>query len=155
MSQKYYELQKAITDSIVFTAKKHFTGQLPAIDRYNGPLFFVLHRFLRECPHEAKQLDVYILSAAYGLIAEDFPTPLYDQKMNMARVLELQPQVKTTFSGILQNNYTSICFGLGKSYLKVFEGLQDLIPASTESIVAYGPIGKKQTQLKSWLWRKH
>ena len=36
--------------------------------------------------------------------------------------------------------------------MKVFEGLQDLIPASTDSIVAYGPIGKKQTRLKRWLW---
>ena len=127
-------------------------GQLPAIDRYNGPLFFVLRRFLRECPHEAKHLDVYILSAAYGLIAEDFPTPLYDQKMNMARVLELQPQVKTTFSSLLQNNYASICLVLGNTYLKTFEGLHHLISKLTEFIVTYGPIGKKQTQLKKWLW---
>ena len=129
-------------------------GQLPAIDRYNGPLFFVLRRFLRECPHEAKQLDVYILSAAYGLIAEDFPTPLYDQKMNMARALELQPQVKTTFSGVLQNNYASICFVLGKTYLKAFKDLKQLIPVHTKPVIAYGPIGKKQTQLKEWLWEK-
>ena len=125
---------------------------LPAIKRYNGPLFFVLRRFFRECPRQAKRLDVYILSAAYGLIPKGFPTPLYDQKMNMSRVVKLQTQVITTFSSILRDDYASICFALGKSYLKVFEGLQDLIPASTESIVAYGPIGKKQTQLKRWLW---
>ena len=41
---------------------------LPAIDRYNGPLFLVLRRFMRECPRQARLLDVYILSAAYGLI---------------------------------------------------------------------------------------
>lgn len=125
---------------------------LPALKRYDGPLFFVLRRFLRECSGEAKELDVYILSAAYGLISEDSLIALYDQKMNLSRAIELHPQVKTTFSGILQNNYASICFALGKSYLKVFEGLQDLIPASTESIVIHGPIGKKQTQLKRWLW---
>ena len=70
---------------------------LPAVERYNGPLFFVLRRFLRECPHQAKQLDVYILSAAYGLIAGNFPTPLYDQKMNIARVVELQPSNQNSF----------------------------------------------------------
>ena len=32
--------------------------------------------------------------------------------------------------------------------MKAFEGLQ----AHKEAIVAYGPIGKKQTQLKRWLW---
>ena len=136
--------------------RKHTSEDLlPAIERYNGPLFFVLRRFLRECPHEAKQLDVYILSAAYGLIAGDFPIPFYDQKMNMARVVELQPQIRRTFSDVLQNNYTSICFVLGKTYLKVFKGLQDLIPTFTESIIPYGPIGKKQTLLKRWLLREH
>lgn len=126
---------------------------LPAIDRYNGPLFFVLRRFLRECPHEAEQLDVYILSAAYGLIPGDFPIPLYDQKMDLTRAVKLQSQVSTTFSSILQNNYVSICFVLGKTYLKTFDGLQDMVRTLTESIVANGPIGKKQTQLKKWLWK--
>ena len=126
---------------------------LPAIERYNGPLFFVLRRFLRECPHEAKQLDVYILSAAYGLIPADFQTDYYDQKMDLSRVVELQPQIDKTFSDILRKNYASICFVLGSVYLKAFEGLQHLIPPLTESIVAYGPIGKKQTHLKKWLWR--
>ena len=139
---------------ILSCSQRKHTSQdlLPAIERYNGPLFFVLRRFIRECPCEAKQLDVHILSATYGLIAGDFPTPLYDQKMNMARVVELQPQVKTTFSSLLQNNYASICFVLGKTYLKTFDGLQDMIPTLTESIVTNGPIGKKQTQLKRWLW---
>lgn len=133
--------------------RKHTSqGLLPAIERYNGPLFFVLRRFLRECPREAKQLDIYILSAAYGLIPGDFPAPLYDRKMSMLRSIELQPQIKTTFSDILPNNYSSICFVLGNTYLKAFEGLLDLIPKFAEFIVTYGPIGKKQTQLKNWLW---
>ena len=135
--------------------RKHETQEpLPAIERYNGPLFFVLRRFLRECPRQAKQLDVYILSAAYGLIPGDFPTAWYDQKINVARVAELQSQVNTTFSVIRSNNYASMCFVLGKTYLKAFEGMQNLVPTHTEPIVVYGPMGKKQTQLKKWLWRK-
>lgn len=135
--------------------RKHPSQEpLPAIERYNGPLFFVLRRFLRECPCEAKQLDVYILSAVYGLIPADFSTRLYDQKMNMSRLTWLQPQINTTFSNIICNNYISICFVLGKTYLTAFNDLQNSIPALTEFIVVYGPIGKKQTQLKKWLWRK-
>ena len=126
---------------------------LPAIERYNGPLFFVLRRFIRESPCQASGLDVYILSAAYGLIPGDFPTPLYDRKMDTSRVMELQPQVNTAFLDIIRDNYTSICFVLGKTYLKAFEDLRPLIPTFTESIVAYGPIGKKQAQLKTWLWK--
>ena len=82
----------------------------------------------------------------------NFPIPLYDQKMNMSRVVELHSQIKTTFSDILQNDYPTVCFVLGKTYRQVFEDLQDLIPGPTEIIMAYGPIGKKQTQLKKWLW---
>ena len=132
--------------------RKHTTEDLlPAVERYNGSLFFVLRRFIRECPHEVKQLDVHILSAAYGLIAGDFPIPLYDQKMKTVRIVELQPQVKTTFSSLLQNNYASICLVLGNTNLKTFDGLHNLTPNLTQSIVAYGAIGKKQTQLKKWL----
>ena len=127
---------------------------LPAIDRYNGPLFFVLRRFLRECPSQARLLDVYILSAAYGLIPMNFPTALYERKMSISRTIELQSQITTVFSSIRLDNYISICFVLGKTYLKAFEGLQGRVPADTDSFVAYGPMGKKQTQLKKWLWRE-
>ena len=129
-------------------------GSLPAIDRYNGPLFFVLRRFLRECPRQARLLDVYILSAAYGLIPGNFPTALYDKKMNPSRAFELQSQVSTVFSDI-RHKYASIYFVLGKTYLKTFEGLQDWETICTASVVAQGPIGQKQTQLKRWLWGEH
>ena len=133
--------------------RKHETLELlPAIKRYNGPLFFVLRRFLRECPHQTKELDVYILSAAYGLIPGDFPIKWYDQKINASRVLELQSQVNTTFSHIRRDNYASICFALGRTYLKAFEGVQTLVPTHTEPIVIYGTMGKRQVQLKKWLW---
>ena len=134
--------------------RKHASHKpLPAIDRYNGPLFFVLRRFLRECPLQVKLLDVYILSAKYGLIPADFPTALYDRRMTLSRAAKLESQVTTVFSDIIRTDYSSICFVLGKTYLEAFEGTQDLVPIHMESIFAYGPIGKKQVQLKKWLWK--
>ena len=133
--------------------RKHETQELlPAIERYNGPLFFVVRRFLRECPCQARQLDVYILSASYGLIPGDFPIKWYDRRMDLPRAVELQSQVNSALSDILQNNYTSICFVLGQTYLKAFESAHDFIPVHTERIIAHGWIGKKLTQLKQWLW---
>ena len=133
--------------------RKHETQELlPAIERYNGPLFFVLRRFLRESSNQSKELDVYILSAAFGLIPGDFPIKWYDRKMDLPRAIELQSQVNSVLSDILRNNYTSICFVLGKTYLKAFESAHDLIPVHTERIIAYGWIGKKLAQLKQWLW---
>lgn len=125
---------------------------LPAIERYDGPLFQVLRRFLRESPQQARGLDVYILSAAFGLIPRDFPTPQYDQKMNIARAVELQPHVTTLFSDLLQSNYVSILLVLGKTYLYAFGNSLDLMTPHTDLSVAEGPIGIKQAQLKKWLW---
>lgn len=133
--------------------RKHETQELlPAIERYNGPSFLVLRRFLRESSNQSKELDVYILSAAYGLIPGDCPIKWYDRKMDLTRAVELQSQVNSALSDILRNNYTSICFVLGKTYLKAFESAHDLIPDHTERIIAYGWIGKKLAQLKQWLW---
>ena len=121
---------------------KHTSHEpLPAIERYNGQFFLVLRRFLRECPRQAKLLDVYILSAAYGLIPGDFPTQWYDQKLDMSRAVELLPQVNAVFSDITRNNYPSICFVLGKTYLKAFENALEVVPTHTESIVTHGRIG--------------
>ena len=76
------------------------------------------------------------------------------KKINASRVAELRPQINTTFSDIRRDNYVSTCFVLGKTYLKVFEGMQNWVPTHTGPIVVYGPMGKKQTQLKKWLWRE-
>lgn len=133
--------------------RKHVSQErLPAIERYNGPLFFVLRRFLRECPHQARLLDVHILSAAYGLIPGDFSTQFYNQKMDISRAVELRPEVNSKFSEILRHNYASICLVLGETYLKAFENALELVPIRTESIIAHGRIGEKQAQLKDWLW---
>ena len=109
--------------------RKHPSHEpLPAIERYDGPLFKVLRRFLRESSNQGRDLDVYILSAAYGLIPGDFPTPLYDQRMTTAQAIELQPQVTAQLSDLLPNGYVSILFVLGKTYLKAFGNLQGLMP---------------------------
>lgn len=125
---------------------------IPAIERYNGPLFLVLRRFVRNCPLQARFLDVYILSATYGLIPSDFPTALYDRRLNIQRIIELQSQVSFAFSEVLRVNYASVCFVLGKTYLGMFESLRPLVPPHTETKIAFGSIGKKQAQLKEWLW---
>lgn len=136
--------------------RKHTSQEpLPAIERYNGPFYFVLRRFLRECPRQASLLDVHILSAEYGLIPQDVPTPWYDRKMDISRAVELQPQVNTTFSDITRGNYDSICFAMGKTYLKAFENALELIPSDTELVITHGRIGEQQAQLKDWLRGKH
>src|SRR5215211_4455445 len=64
---------------------------LPAVERYDGPAFRVLRRFLRESPSKAP--DILILSAEHGLIPHDLPIAAYDRKMTEARAHELRPLV--------------------------------------------------------------
>lgn len=132
--------------------KRPSHDSLPAIERYNGPLFAVLRRYLRESSHQKLGLDIFILSAAYGLIPGDYPTPLYDQRMSKSRAQELEPQVTALFSDLLQDNYDSILFVLGKTYLRAFGNLHELKSDKAILEVAGGTIGKKQAQLKRWLW---
>src|SRR5882672_5914224 len=56
--------------------KNPHASLMPAIDRYDGPAFRVLHRYLRE--KEDRHLKVYILS---GAVTESFETiPLQSPK---------------------------------------------------------------------------
>ena len=62
-------------------------GLLPAVDRYDGPPFRVLRKYLRE--HTGAP-DILILSAKYGLIPSDQQIPYYDCRITRAsaRVLK-------------------------------------------------------------------
>ncbi len=57
---------------------------VPAIDRYDGPPFRVLRRFLadRSPMNPKSDLDVFILSAQFGLIRDEQPIPIYDRHMS-------------------------------------------------------------------------
>ena len=135
--------------------KRTVPGLLPAIERYNGPAFQVLRRFLREQPDKAELLQVYILSAAHGLISADCPILLYDRKMTLARAAELQPEVLAAFAEIMPSSgYTHLCLVMGKTYLTALEGWQRFAPKGMKSTVANGPMGVKLAQLKDWLWKE-
>lgn len=52
------------------------------INRYNGPAFRVLRKYLRRA--EKELLTVLILSAKYGLIPAETKIPYYDQQLTPA-----------------------------------------------------------------------
>ncbi len=77
-------------------------GLLSAVERYDGPMFRVLRKFVRECASEAQYLAVFILSAEFGLIPGSKPIPDYDRRMTPHRAAELQPQVLAELGRILK-----------------------------------------------------
>ena len=127
-------------------------GLLPTLQRYDGPAYRVMNKFMRVHPSEAGLLDVYILSAEFGLISADKPIPNYDCRMTHQRAKGLQQPALSALKQILIcKQYKDLFISLGKDYLRVLNGYESLIPANLNVIVSTGTIGCKLAELRNWL----
>jgi hypothetical protein len=131
--------------------KRGGTEPMPAIERYDGPLWQVLRSFVRMQPLFAADLDVYVLSAAFGLIPASQPIPPYDQTMAPERADELRPVVLECFRALVDNGYQDLCLGLSQRYLRAMRGWEMLVPPGVAVTLTDGPMGTKLGQLRAWL----
>ncbi len=131
--------------------KRGDTAPIPATERYDGPLWRVLRSYQREQPLFAHDLEISVLSAAFGLIPGTHPVPLYDQLMTAEQADTLRPQVLERFAGLMQNEYTHLCLGLSQRYLRAMQGWETLVPAGVVVTQTDGPMGTKLAQLRAWL----
>ena len=126
-------------------------GEIPAIDRYDGGAYRVIRKARRE-GNFPDNLDIYILSAKFGLIHANHPIPDYDLRMTKTRAIELQNQVyKTVASDLSHQKYESIYVDLGGDYLPAIEGCIPLINTN-QMLHAQGRIGERLRALKLWLY---
>lgn len=135
-------------------AKVQSPELLPAIQRYNGPPFRVLRRFLTNRPQtdKAGAIDVYVLSAEFGLISGQQLIPVYDRRMTHHRAEQLRPKVLDTLKGeIADHHYAELFLSMGKTYLLALEGYEKLLPPETKVIVSRSTSGRKLSELKAWL----
>ena len=65
--------------------KRPDDGLLPALERYDGPMW----RTLRAALPAAAAVDVWFLSARFGFHPATLPIPDYEQRMTKARAAEL------------------------------------------------------------------
>lgn len=129
------------------------TNLLPAIERYDGPTFRLLRRFLRDQP--SASLDIYILSAKFGLIPSDYLIPDYDEKMTRDRSRQLQPLVIAKLKNILNAKpYQQLCICLGRDYFLALDKYDMLIKSGLVVRIATGSLGKKLSSLHDWLYGK-
>lgn len=125
---------------------------LPALERYDGPVFRMLRKFLRECPSKEYHPEVYILSAQLGLIPPHQPISDYDCCMTPQRACTFRPQVLGQLEHILQNRqYKELFISVGKDYAAALAGYERLIPSHLSVMVAIGSRGHKQAALYDWL----
>jgi hypothetical protein len=131
--------------------KRHDSGLLPAIQRYDGPPYRSLRASLRELA-EARRPAIRILSAEFGLIAAETPIPDYDRRMTPARAQELRDQVRRSLGLALgHGGYVRTFISLGADYWPAL-ALDPTERAHMGKLtVAQGGIGQRMAQLKRWL----
>ena len=132
--------------------KKPFKELLPAVERYDGPAYQVLRKFCNGSLPKSKSLDVYILSAKFGLINGGQPIPDYEQKMTEERLAELQPEIVSKLESLAdKQRYNNIFIYAGKAYLQALSGFTNAIP-DVRITVAGGLPGKRLADLRNWLY---
>ena len=137
--------------------KRHQAGLMPAIERYDGPFFRVLRRYLRRSRATSENggsiPNTYILSAEFGLIPSDEPIPDYERRMTTDRATELRPSVADSLQSMLGANTScrEIFVCMGREYQKALAGWEIYHPSGLTVTQAEGSLGGKQAQLHDWL----
>lgn len=124
---------------------------LSAIDRYDGPAFRVLRKYLREQPTEAP--TVYILSAKYGLIHGEEIIPSYNCRLTTSSKQRILPQIQQCIKRIMPAkrwNQIGICAGRQYRLLLAEAGTME---AKSIQVIGGGQ-GKRLAALHSWLREK-
>lgn len=127
--------------------KQSTSSLLPAIQRYDGPTFRVLRAYLRR--NEAPQLDVFVLSAEFGLIPAGQLVPAYDRKMTTERADQLRPNVRQVLQQVLPNSrYSSCLICCSTLYHRAIGTLE--IPGAVVTTTP-GSHGRSVAELYVWL----
>jgi hypothetical protein len=127
-------------------------GDLRAIDRYDGPAFRVLRRYLQAHPDDP--LAVLILSAKFGLIESQREIPWYDERLSPASAVKLRPQVAEAAARVFRSRpWQAIGICAGREYRSALEGAAELLPPGAQVHVLAGGLGKRLSALRDWLWQ--
>ena len=130
--------------------KRSEPHSLPAIQRYDGPAFRVLRKYLRTTPQSS--IHTFVLSAEYGLIAGSMSIPPYDRRMTRKRAEELRPYVAASFARLIeQTRYVDVFLCMGRDYLEAIDGSEPLVTAGTRIVRTTGSIGRHLSDLHTWL----
>ena len=125
-------------------------GVLRAIDRYDGPAFRVLRKFLREAPEDVP--FVLILSAKYGLIDLEKRIPDYDCRISAERAKRLHRGVLEKLKQTLRSRcWRSIGLCVGKEYRAALDGMEPLFSKEARLEVLGGGQGPRLANLRRWL----
>lgn len=127
---------------------------IPAIERYDGPAFRLVRRYLAaNKPNRYPQTDIRILSARFGLIPATQPIPEYDERMTARRAAELKPDIDAELSrtlGALRYSHVLLC--MGRAYLNALGEATLTLPNVATLTAATGSMGRQLVGLHGWLY---
>ena len=127
--------------------KRDSVGPLPALDRYDGPAYRVIRKFLRDYQWP-EDLSIAVLSAEHGLFGVLKGIENYNKRMDPTTARARASECSTTL-GKWAPSHRSVHVSLGKDYMPAIQpGLEAL---DLERQVFAGPIGQKLSQIKSFL----
>ena len=127
--------------------KRSSAGLLPALDRYDGPAYRVVRKFLRDYQWP-EDVSIAVLSAEYGLFGILKGIRHYDKRMDRFTA-EASASECSTVLGRWAASHRSVHVSLGKDYMPAVQpGLETL---AIEPQVFHGGIGQKLNQIKTFL----
>lgn len=122
-----------------------------AWDIYDGPLFQVLKKALRDRPGWEAEVAVLIVSARYGVIGPDRIIATYEERLS-AEVARCRGDLwaRHLRAAVAGRSFRAVHANLGRIYLGVLPDLGRLFgPVPLES--ATGNIGVRNAQTRRWL----
>lgn len=123
------------------SATKRPDDALPAVDRYDGPAFRTVRKYLRTDPVDAP--DLWILSAEHGLIHGSTHILPYDRRMTPARADDLRERVEPALDALAAGR--PACLALGRLYHRAAGG------AAMHATRTAGGQGTQLAALRRWL----
>jgi hypothetical protein len=128
-------------------------GSRAAIDRYDGPAFRVLRKYMRAGAGSLP--SVLILSAKYGLIPASRKIVNYDCCLTARSADQLRPQVLEEAARIFCScRWEQIAVCAGKQYWRALAGFEELVPQDVRIDFIKGGQGPRLTALRDWLHQR-
>jgi hypothetical protein len=132
-------------------SKRVYKGLAQAINVYDGPVYRMLRKRVRDFSNENGS-DIMIVSSKYGLITPTTLIARYDQKMTIDRAVELKPKANEYLSKLMmEKKYADVLVNLGSEYLAAVEPSLWTVSKETRVRVLQGKIGTRLHETRAWL----
>lgn len=130
--------------------KRQTSRPVPAIDRYDGPVFRVFRKHAKEAPENLTH--ACILSGRFGLVAGDSLIPRYNRQLSGSDGAALRRQVENQLKKTLDSVQPGRFFvSVGRYYWPLLEEALTREVPSESVFIATGGIGGRASQLAHWL----